>query len=771
MYHTFSTALSDIKTESAASNSNDSHRRSSAIRACEPCRRRKVKCSGDIPCETCRWYRKPAQCHYSDQGSRAVSTKRNDKVTHSLLQQYKTVFQKLFPDSQPEQLLDLSREELVDLVLRESPKRHGQPTSPLTPSIDEVRSSFHPDAGSLDTFQPMPEEGSEASDQQPSKALQGVQDDVNALSLSVRTTTSYLGVSSVMAILRIIVWLDPEAQAVFKRTPEGSRSSSRAVTLPSSPNEMDDEDDQSRDNSNSAWDEIPHINAFFTFFHPMIPMLDEGTFRDIYITRKRSDSRWSFLLNIVLALGSAVNSADDGKSHRTYYRRAKRFVTLETLGMVHLETVQALALLSGYYLHYLQLPNQANSLMGATLRMATALGLHRDYSESIALSRKDKATTSIELRRRIWWCVFCLDSWASISLGRPSMGRTGHAVTARPPSQPIGNSTQILLLLQENIQFAQISTKQEDALAISPIINEETRKSLDLAYSEWFKASSVHHETPKPTATEATGVLVVKSIMRWRYLWCRVVLHRPILLWYAMRQVSFSKISAERQTAIELCRDLSGDLIHDVALTWAGRGRCIMSAWHATWLLYQATMVPLLSLFSDWSDPQVLEKSHAQIQTSMKVLAEMIDYAHTARRSLEVVSLIYEAGKKHQPKKINSAEIVPVLHSENTLLDSESATDFQRPDSVDIHAASQFVVSNNLDTPHQEMIMDNMFDSLNWSTSWTENNTDYVEFDELNFGFPHSGAPFHYEPHFSWLPLFDSTSQFPETGSEYMDMG
>lgn len=283
----------------------------------------------------------------------------------------------------------------------------------------------------------MPEEGSEASDRRLRKVSQGAQDDVNTLLSSVKTTSSYLGISSVMAVLRIIVWLDPEAHAIFKRTSEGSNASSREVTTPSSPVEMPATTPPPDQNSSSAWDEIPQINAFFTYFHPMIPLLEEQSFRDTYIKQRRSDPRWLLLLNAVLALGSAVNGVATDTSHRLYYARARRFLTIETFGSVHLETVQALALLSGYYMHYLQLPNQANCLMGATLRMATALGLHRDYSESVALSKKEKAASSIDVRRRIWWCIFCLDTWASISLGRPSMGRASHAVTVQVPLQPI----------------------------------------------------------------------------------------------------------------------------------------------------------------------------------------------------------------------------------------------------------------------------------------------------------------------------------------------
>jgi hypothetical protein len=102
---------------------------------------------------------------------------------------------------------------------------------------------------------------------------------------------------------------------------------------------------------------------------------------------------------------------------------------VDSLGNGNLETVQALALLGGYYCHFLNRPNMANVVMGAALRMAIAMGLHRE-------ERSGSHNHSIfEIRRRVWWCLFCLDSWASFALGRPSLGRwEPETITAALPT-------------------------------------------------------------------------------------------------------------------------------------------------------------------------------------------------------------------------------------------------------------------------------------------------------------------------------------------------
>jgi hypothetical protein len=60
-------------------------------------------------------------------------------------------------------------------------------------------------------------------------------------------------------------------------------------------------------------------------------------------------------------------------------------------------------------LHYVSRPNLANNLMGATLRQATVLGLHREYTDA---SPTHGNSTSADVRRRTWWSLYVLDTWA-----------------------------------------------------------------------------------------------------------------------------------------------------------------------------------------------------------------------------------------------------------------------------------------------------------------------------------------------------------------------
>lgn len=315
----------------------------------------------------------------------------------------------------------------------------SDPAGEVQPAGDDLQD----DDLSLEQLQAFPISGTAAASRQPSpSASNGLTDDINALALSVKTGSSYLGISSVVAVLRIILLLDPDSKAftTLAHSIDSTAASSREdlegraedgenvpVPTPADPN---------ANREPTMWDEVPSINAFFTYVHPQIPLLAEDSFRSCYISRDRNDARWNLLLNAVLAMGSVAASTAQDKTHRIFYERARQYLVLETFSYAHLETVQALTILGGMYLHYVQQPNLANFLVGATFRMATTLGLHRDYSEYAKASTQRDLSDIAEVRRRVWWSLCSLDACNSNFLGRPTLGRLGPGHNVKKPEAP-----------------------------------------------------------------------------------------------------------------------------------------------------------------------------------------------------------------------------------------------------------------------------------------------------------------------------------------------
>lgn len=250
---------------------------------------------------------------------------------------------------------------------------------------------------------------------------------MNALSFSVDRQTSYLGVTSIKAAFLVMLKVAPALRS-FLAPPSNGHSKQLSVSNHPTP--------RPGSSVKPTLSPIPWssegqtlIDAYFNRVQIFVPLLEEPSFRADYLGGRRNDPPWLALLNMVFSMGSIVANKSDDHSHVTFYNNAKDHLGIDTFGSGQLETLQAFILMGGYYLHYINRPNMANAILGAALRMACAMGLHRESP-----SEPGNANTAmIEQRRRTWWSLFCLDTWASTTLGRPSMGRWGPGISIHAP--------------------------------------------------------------------------------------------------------------------------------------------------------------------------------------------------------------------------------------------------------------------------------------------------------------------------------------------------
>lgn len=168
-----------------------------------------------------------------------------------------------------------------------------------------------------------------------------VTDDVNALNLSTLRHSSYVGSSSISAALKVMSILCP---AIKKHS-----------NLPQidSPYERFDRDaSDSFSLSITREVEVESVEAYFCHVHVLVPMIDEKQFRANFASGARVDAPWLSLVNMVFALGSIAAMTCLDTVHTVFYQRAKRYLGLDSFGSGRMETIQALALMGGFYLHY-----------------------------------------------------------------------------------------------------------------------------------------------------------------------------------------------------------------------------------------------------------------------------------------------------------------------------------------------------------------------------------------------------------------------------------
>ncbi|KIL85471.1 hypothetical protein FAVG1_11429 [Fusarium avenaceum] len=533
------------------------------------------------------------------------------------LKERDAILNRLFPDHNISDLVSLSGQQLRELALHSASTGTALPS----PSDSTPKESVNQDS--------QWDEDRRERDPLPAEA-----DDVNALSLPLDRQASYLGISSIKAALGAMLQMRPELRALLasRQLNNVNPVKDDGFTPCCQPTRSTVQSSRTRWSSKGQ----ALIDAYFQRIHIFTPMLDETSFRTNYLSSQRQDSPWLALLNMVLAMGSIVASKSSDRAHCKYYTEAMRHLDLSALGSSHIETLQALALAGGYYLHYINRPNRGNAILGAAFRMAGALGFHREPLE------QDEAA---EMRRRTWWSLACLDTWTTTTLGRPSFGRFSPSIDIQPPkvgtdmvscgdysqSSPTScgeqNSGQDMGMttFNENIQFCRIATEIQDILAVAPFLNPEDRNHFDDMLNNWYNHSSMFLSGDEDCAEP---VHLARCIMRWRYWNLRMLLHRSALLDAATKRSGHSEMaSAYDYEAIEKCQQLSKTTIEDIAQSWMNHQ---MSGWNAVWFLYQAVMIPLLSMLWQPQNPSVTEWK-SQVQMALKLFEDMQDWSLTAR--------------------------------------------------------------------------------------------------------------------------------------------
>lgn len=308
-----------------------------------------------------------------------------------------------------------------------SPTGSNTNTSPTTDSYQSPVFTNSDDDRSLATLEQIPSIDPEWDEERRNRhPIPAEADDVNALSLSVDRQSSYLGATSIKAAFLVMLKVAPMLRSFLAPSNLTSSKHTNASNYPTPrPGAT------FRASSAILWSSEGQtlIDAYFNRVQIFTPMLDEPSFRADYLSGRRNDSPWLALLNMVFAMGSIVARKSDDHSHINYYTKARDHLGIDSFGSGHLETLQALILMGGFYLHYINRPNMANAITGAALRMACAMGLHRESPQE----QGSQNTLISEQRRRTWWSLFCLDTWASTTLGRPSMGRWGPGISIKPP--------------------------------------------------------------------------------------------------------------------------------------------------------------------------------------------------------------------------------------------------------------------------------------------------------------------------------------------------
>lgn len=205
--------------------------------------------------------------------------------------------------------------------------------------------------------------------------------------------------------------------------------------------------------------------------------------------------------------------------------------------------------------------------------------------------------------------------------------------------------------LIENIKFCKIATRIQDFLAQAPLLRNDDLVSLDSQLVAWYDNLPWVLRSTEPCPE---SLYTARCVMKWRYQNLRIVLLRPVLLNLANRGKQ-SLPREEELIAVQKCRSIARQTIEDIAHEWTPNQ---MLGWNAVWFLYQASMIPLVSIFWEpWNTAQASD-CQTQIEVVLEAFEGMTDWSLAARRSREVLLKMYEATKQpiaqQQPSPVSS---------------------------------------------------------------------------------------------------------------------
>ncbi|KAI1370293.1 fungal-specific transcription factor domain-containing protein [Hypoxylon crocopeplum] len=399
-------------------------KRIQVARACDWCRVHRVKCDNHLPCSNCQ--KRGGRC---SQGAVEVRT-----LPHA----YRKIEQLESRVRELEQELENARK-----AARSGPGLGTPYATPLS-----LASSEPPGTRTAGAFDP-------SSDEEKSLERKRLGDGIHIRTPRSQQETWYGPSSLFYFIRRVNTSLNQslrQSRSIDRMLPDSANKLFDGPTqLPAKdqrhqPTLAAEEDSVTMGDYLTPTQEEYFISLFWQSYHTTLVVLDEASFKEHYQSLWTTSSRErkpSALVDIVIALcmqygvaqqsGSAhvgsvaasprVHKNDATIAGRWHYQRCQRLLTSE------LETPTILTLqcqiLSYAYLCSGSFPNMADSTCTLAVRTAYMLGLHLD--PPLELPQRER-----EMRKRLWWTLYILDSKINMKLGRPFLLDNTYATCSLP---------------------------------------------------------------------------------------------------------------------------------------------------------------------------------------------------------------------------------------------------------------------------------------------------------------------------------------------------
>ncbi|KAI8069027.1 fungal-specific transcription factor domain-containing protein [Gilbertella persicaria] len=372
------------------------HKRQRVSKACEQCRRKKVKCDGASPfCNNCSTL--GLTCHYKESTKKRGPPKGYIEAIEGRLHRLEALLGSIVQEDDPRS------QAIINELNAPLETAYGELVRPR-PMRRETLSGFEAECGPLTTTEPMIKQ---EDDNEKTMLNDDESNNIGNLSIDENGQLRYYGRSSGFYMLKINK--NFQNRAFQFNSKEHAEDSPPSLSVAVDPFEVPPSD--LRDHL---------LDLYFSTFYPFLPILHKQSFMEA-LNNDTVPSPPPILLNAMYALASRISPdtrvrADPSKPETAgdiFFERARILLDLEW-DSFQVSTVQALLLMSSHQNGALK-TTRGWLYSGMAIRMSQNLGLHRNCDSW------DLTPTEKENRKRAFYCCFVLDRLACAMHGRSPM--------------------------------------------------------------------------------------------------------------------------------------------------------------------------------------------------------------------------------------------------------------------------------------------------------------------------------------------------------------
>ncbi|KZF24167.1 fungal-specific transcription factor domain protein [Xylona heveae TC161] len=623
---------------------NDGKRRRIA-RACDMCRKKKIKCDGKLPaCTHCLNYK--TECIFTQ-----VEKKRNPPKGAKYIEGLENRLGRM------ESLLKLSgllsetdgntdlgtlEKRLADKAATSNgtPPRASEWSAPQRSSTESQREpSRQPSFSSPPSRATTPE--SEKEDQEEVEALS---DMMCSLVTNNCGETRYIGSSSGFSIFspKGIQWVNEKTGDSSFQDMISSATVDDSKWMLWKPEVFGDIFGRRLYISLPPKEEaLSLLKDYFENFNCMFPLFHEPTFMHLVERQYSRDpfegSGWWASLNVVLAIAhrlrimSNLVPQDEDQKAWAHLKNALAVFTELTLRNADLLSVQAM-LGMALFLQGTPNPQPCYFLVAAAFRMAHSIGLHKRGSGF------NLNPVEIEQRKRVFWIAYLIDKDISLRSGRPPVQDDDDMSVELPSEDPADNIGNIPLadgkskinLFRLICTFAIIEGKVYKQLYSTKAAKQSdgellnTIGELDRELEEWKDAIPVDIRPGHEINSSHTPLILHIVVLHFAYHNCLTTIHRMSVhhgYWtsrlsnFAIQGLNSRPLNPRVFSSANLCVSSARTSIHLIRYIPQGDYACV-------WLILYYPVAALVTLFANiLQNPQ-----DARARSDIKLMDQVVTF-------------------------------------------------------------------------------------------------------------------------------------------------